>query len=103
MVKDRFAFETRYGSGLRILGEYYGDLANNGDEIVLRDPFDQVILSFRYDHNGRLAPRAHGFGSTLEVVDTRGDYNDGSNWRPSRTVWRLAGDRGYRCVDCGDQ
>ena len=83
VVKDRSAFETRYGTGHRILGEYRGDLDNNGDRITMRDPFDQVIVDFQYRDTGLWPAWAHGFGSTLEVIDTRGDYNDGSNWRAS--------------------
>ena len=84
VVKDASAFEARYGAGSKILGTYRGELANSGERLVMRDPFDQVILDFTYGHTDEWPAWAHGFGSTLEVVDTRDDYNDGGNWRTSR-------------------
>ena len=94
IVKDRRAFEARYGPGLRILGEYSGDLEDSGDPVVLRDPLDQVILSVAYGVTDDWSPRAHGYGSTLEVIDTRGDFADGSNWRPSRIYGGSPGTEG---------
>ncbi len=88
LVKDRAAFEARYGPELNVVGEYRGDLHNSGERIMMRDPFDRTILDFQYDDGDRWDdsrwPRwADGFGSTLEVMDTNGDYNDGGNWQAS--------------------
>ena len=49
VVKDAIAFETRYGLGLPIVGEYAGSLANEGEKITLVDAVGATIQSFRYE------------------------------------------------------
>jgi VCBS repeat-containing protein len=83
LVKGRAAFEARYGGGLPVLGEYQGDLDNSAAQILLTDPFDQVIVDFRYEDRDDWPRWADGFGSTLEVLDVDGPYGDGGNWRAS--------------------
>ncbi|HNS19580.1 MAG TPA: lamin tail domain-containing protein [Sedimentisphaerales bacterium] len=85
VVKDREAFEARYGSGLPIAGQYTGTLAGAGERIELCDALAAVIHSFKYrDDWFRLAD---GRGFSLTVID------------PSRTApdlwgnavaWRLS-------------
>ena len=83
LVKDQFAFEARYGSGLNVVGQYQGDLHNQNEQIVIKDPFDETILDFHYYDRDDWPRWADGFGSTLEVIDPSGDYSDGDNWKTS--------------------
>ncbi len=83
LVKNRAAFEFRYGTGRPIAGEYTGRLDNAGERIVLLDAQDQPILDFTY---GTLPPwpvSPDGSGPSLEVRDLEGNLNDPANWRPS--------------------
>lgn len=83
VVKDLLAFETRYGSTLLVLGEFNGNLSNSGEDIVLLDAAGVSIHDFRYDDNWYEITDAGG--SSLEILDTEGDYNDSANWFPSPT------------------
>jgi len=88
VVENIAAFEFRYGTSIRILGQWSGGLDNGGEMLTLADQADQVIQSFAYqdgDDPGEEAwPTApDGNGPSLVVFDTEGDYNDGANWRAS--------------------
>jgi len=78
------AFQMRHGTGLPVAGPFSaGRLNDSGERLVLSDRFGSVIKDFAYRSKAPWPQRAAGIGSSLEVVDTRGDYNDPSNWRPS--------------------
>ena len=82
VVKDLAAFAFRYGSGYNIAGAYSGKFDNSGEEVTLESA-SSVIQDFTYDDNGAWPGRADGKGSSLEVKNTAGDYNDPDNWRSS--------------------
>ncbi|MBN2181077.1 MAG: lamin tail domain-containing protein, partial [Sedimentisphaerales bacterium] len=48
VVQDKDAFETKYGSGINIAGQYAGKLDNAGERIRLEDAAGQTILDFSY-------------------------------------------------------
>ena len=83
VVRDVAAFELRYGTGLNIAGEYSGKLSNGGEEIVMLDAVEAEVFRFTYDDDGAWPGRADGNGSSIEVIDRDGDYNDPQNWRSS--------------------
>ena len=87
VVSNWAAFQARYGDDLNVAGEYgggdQGRLANFGERIVLVDASDNTILDFTYDDANGWPTEADGKGSTLEVVDVTGDYNDPANWAAS--------------------
>jgi hypothetical protein len=83
VVKNREAFEARYGTGLPIAGEYSGKLSNGGETLVLYDAFGTVVLAFTYSDDPPWPVLADGDGPSLEVVDTEADYNDPANWYAS--------------------
>jgi hypothetical protein len=83
IVRNKAAFEFRYGSEFLIAGEYDGLLDNSGERIRLVDAFDEVIQEFTYSDRGDWPAAADGEGSSLEVLDLEGDYNDPSNWQAS--------------------
>ena len=93
VVRDRLAFQSRYGEGIRIAagssdgatsdGQFGGGLSNGGELITLLDSLGGVIQAFTYDDSADWPQRADGGGSSLEVVDSGGDYDDPRNWRAS--------------------
>jgi hypothetical protein len=84
ITNNSAAFIAAYGAGPTILTTWSGGaISNNGEEIILRDPSGNIIHRFDYDNNNGWATRADGGGSSLEVIDTEGDYNDPNNWRAS--------------------
>jgi hypothetical protein len=83
VVSNATAFQSRYGSGINIAGTYTGHFDNGGEEVALSDPLGVVLQDFTYDDSGAWPGRADGNGSSLEVVNTTGDYNSPNNWRSS--------------------
>ena len=83
VVKDRAVFESRYGTGLNIVGQFQGTLDDAGEGILLDTANSRAIQSFAYGTGGQWPGRAAGGGSSLEVVDTAAKYDSPDNWRAS--------------------
>ncbi len=88
VVKNRAAFELRYGTEPRVLGEFFGgSLNNNGERLELFDAANQPLLDFSYDDSELWPQRADGVGGTLELIDpafTSPDlYGKYYSWRGS--------------------
>lgn len=88
-VKNRSAFESRYGNELPIAGEYEGGFDKNGEQITLIDTRGGTITGFEYN-DGRGWPLAScGAGHSLVptasalVNEPSGSLYYGGNWRPS--------------------
>jgi len=85
VVKDFAAFESRYGPGLPIAGEYVGSLANGGERIVLVDALAGPIQSFEYQDDWY--EQTDGLGFSLTMRDpTHPDlvaWSQETEWRPS--------------------
>jgi hypothetical protein len=83
IVKNRQAFESRYGaSGFLIAGEYAGNLDNAGERIVLSDVFGNTLLDFTYSE--AWYPKTDGDGPSLEIIDSRSEpatWNLKQSWR----------------------
>ena len=105
VVRNRAAFQSRYGTDVRIAsgsagdglseGEYLGGLSNGGEQITLIDAWGGVIMALAYDDNGGWPDRADGGGSTLEIVDPVGEPSDSSNWRSSSQFGGSPGTEGF--------
>lgn len=86
VVKNAAAFALRYGGGIGVAGEYDGKLDNGGEQVVLRDAADAVILDFTYDDKGAWPPAADGDGRSLEIDDLAAapaSWNDPTSWHAS--------------------
>ncbi len=84
VVKNIAAFESRYGTGYRIAGEYSGTLDNSGDHIVLLGPVGEVILDFTYSDDWYHL--TDGLGFSLVNANPGGPgagYGSSTNWRGS--------------------
>jgi hypothetical protein len=84
VVGNTADFIAQYGAGPRILAQWPdGQLSNGGERVVIRDAFGNSIHDFTYDDENGWPLAADGLGSSLEVIDTEGNYNDPANWRAS--------------------
>ncbi|MBN1852578.1 MAG: lamin tail domain-containing protein [Pirellulales bacterium] len=99
VVKNQAAFESRYGIGHNIAGEFSDHLANGGEWITLWAADGSVIQQFEYDDAGNWPSRTDGFGSSLVIVDPEGDYNAPSNWRASTDFGGTPGENTIDTVD----
>jgi hypothetical protein len=83
VVSNQAAFETRYGTGLPIAGQYSGHLANGGEHLHLEGA-GSVIHDFAYDD--AWYPATDGLGHALVVRDAGQDvalWGSADGWRAS--------------------
>lgn len=92
VVKDKAAFEARYGTGHPVAGEYDGNLSNGGELIRLAygdgNTAGNLIREFTYDDASPWPTEPDGTGPSMVLQDPWSvpDHNMGSNWRPSHSV-----------------
>ena len=68
LVRNSGAFGERYGSDIRVLGEYQGGLANGGERLIFVDAVGDTVTNVEY--GGELWPEsADGVGASLELID----------------------------------
>jgi hypothetical protein len=65
VVKDQSAFEAKYGTSVKMAGQYIGSLANNGEKIQLQDAIGQTILDFEYKDGWYSITDGDGFSLTI--------------------------------------
>jgi hypothetical protein len=88
VVKNKNAFEEKYGTGFPIAGEYSGSLANNGERIRLLDALVTTILDFDYKDGWRSIVDGNGYSLTI-INPTNPDMNswgEKDSWRASAYV-----------------
>ncbi len=88
VVQDLAAFQLRYGTDPRVIGEFQaGRLDNGGESISLHDALGQTIVEIEYDDGGLWPESADGVGATLVAVSpqttARTDYGKHYAWRHS--------------------
>ncbi len=84
VVRNLTAFTSRYGTLIRVAGEYSGSLNNSGDHLTLFGPVGEPILDFTYDPTWY--PITDGAGFSLVAVDPYAPtsaWGLAQNWRPS--------------------
>lgn len=93
IVKDRSAFESRYGTSVNIASDvlgsrnYSGRLSNSGEQITLLDASDTVIQNFTYDDDLPW-PYTDGSGFTMVLKSPTlpiPDHGIATNWAASNT------------------
>jgi hypothetical protein len=92
VVHNQAAFISRYGTGIRVAGEFSGSLANAGERLTLVGPLGEPILDFSYDPSWY--PITDGGGFSLVAADPTaptGAWGQAASWRPSS---RLGGSPG---------
>lgn len=88
VVKDPAVFESRYGPGLPVAGQYAGSLNNAGERLVLCDAAARTIHDFTYRDDWFRATDGGGFSLTLAdpfSVDPN-SLGDMAAWRPSENA-----------------
>lgn len=84
IVSDEATFRSEYGSAPMIIGQWSGgNLSGAGEQVIVRDPFSNIIHDFTYDDTAPWPEAADGEGPSLEVIDPEGNYSDPANWRAS--------------------
>jgi len=86
VVKNRAAFESRYGTNHLIFGDYGGDsLRNSGERITLAYGSNTPIRSVAYLDAHPWPTEADGTGRSLELIspNSRPDPDVPENWRAS--------------------
>jgi len=88
VVRHLAAFQSRYGSGPRVLGSYTNDnLSNDGERLVLQGSLREPILDFSYDDSWH--PVTDGAGFSLQIVNdvaATDTWGLKTSWRPSGTL-----------------
>ena len=82
LVKNPAAFQIRYGNGLPVIGQYQGNLANDGESIVLLSSAGPV-LNLTYGTESPWPTVADGSGPSLELLSVGGDVGSPTNWQAS--------------------
>ncbi|UCD49230.1 MAG: lamin tail domain-containing protein [Phycisphaerales bacterium] len=83
VVEDRAQFESIYGAGVPLAGEYSGRLSNRGEHVVLKlpSPWEMAIMRFAYEDCWH--PSTDGDGRSLVVEELTAApvmWNDPGNW-----------------------
>ena len=81
VVRNRKAFESVYGLGLPVAGEFIGTLGNVTERITLLSPFGEVVQDFQYD--SRWHPATDGMGFSLISVSDTADAQSPQGWKAS--------------------
>ncbi|MHC4206430.1 MAG: lamin tail domain-containing protein, partial [Planctomycetota bacterium] len=85
LAQDENAFKARYGTAIKIAGQYSGRLDNAGERITLADAIGQTILDFRYKDGWYDITDGDDFSLTIinpENPDLN-SWDDKDSWRPS--------------------
>lgn len=61
------AFRSKYGSTVKVAGEYSGKLSNTGEEVVLSLPSPLEVAIMRFTYEDTWYPTANGGGSSLVI------------------------------------
>jgi hypothetical protein len=86
IVKSTVAF-AQYGNPARVIGQYGGSLANEGETLTLVDSAGTILQSFAYANNWY--PVTAGGGHSLVIRDALADksvWATAPGWRPSQVV-----------------
>jgi hypothetical protein len=86
VVKNRVAFEMRYGKGLPIAGEFIGNFSNSGERVALANNENQVLIEFSYDDDDSVFKSGDGSGYTLIAVEDADNPNEATYWKTSEKI-----------------
>ncbi|TWT36647.1 CotH protein [Posidoniimonas corsicana] len=85
IVEDQLAFETRYGSGLNVIGEWSGGLSGGGETITLLNAVGAELMSVSYGDSDPWPSVSDGAGATLVLAEPT---NTPSNQLGKYYAWR---------------
>jgi hypothetical protein len=82
VVKNDTAFRSYYGAGKLILGEYNGDLSDEGEIITLKNN-DVTKISFAYSSQSPWPSTPNGQGPSLSLSKSDANVSRAYCWAPS--------------------
>jgi hypothetical protein len=85
VIRNTTVFNSIYGTGLSIAGEYSGNLDNGGEALRVLAPDGAVLRSFTFDDTAPWPGGTDGQGHSLVFVRPQGNASPGNAnaWRPS--------------------
>ncbi|MFP6905123.1 MAG: lamin tail domain-containing protein, partial [Verrucomicrobiota bacterium] len=87
VVRDRAAFETRYGTQLPVAGCFTGKFDKGGEQLVLVDGQGNTIVDFTWNDSRSWPTTPDGAGHSLVPLEPRDALLDfGGNWRSSAFI-----------------
>ena len=86
LLRDRAAFEARYGQPSVQFFEYTGRLSNDGEQILILGTGPDPIKDFTYNDQEPWPATADGEGPSLVLVDptSNPNHNEPNNWMSSQ-------------------
>jgi hypothetical protein len=88
VVRNKSAFEAKYGTGRYIAGQYTGSLDNSGERIRLLDAVGGTILDFDYKDGWRSIVDGDGYSLTIiNPADSNvANWGKKDSWRASAYI-----------------
>lgn len=86
VVDDVAVFQSLYGAGVKVAGQYSGSLSNTGEEIVLSLPLPMEAAVLRFEYDGTWYPTTNGGGNALAIINL---FAPPATWSQSQS-WRAA-------------
>jgi hypothetical protein len=85
VVREPSAFETRYGQGLPVAGQFSGELDNGGETLALVDAGGTGLRTFAYDDEAPWPTTPDGDDNSLVLADpdSNPDHALPESWRAS--------------------
>ena len=81
LTNDTALFRNEYG--FSAFGQYNKQLSNDGETLILKNRFDQIVDSISYSDTIPWPGEADGDGYSLELIDRALDNSVYSNWKIS--------------------
>ena len=101
LVKNRAAFESRYGSNLPIAGVFTNSLSHGGERLTLVGALHEGIVDFSYSDSWD--PITDGYGFSLVIVDERAPFNTWGNSKAWGRSGAVGGSPGAPDVPSAEQ
>jgi len=86
VVDDLGVFQSFYGTGAGVAGQYGGGLNNSGEEIVLSLPLPLEAAILRFEYDGSWYPTTRGKGDALVIRDPwapPATWSQSQSWYPA--------------------
>jgi hypothetical protein len=83
VVSHIASFQSTYGTGINIAGEYSGNLSNGGEKLVLNLPWPLEAAILRFEYSDTWYTATDGNGSSLAISDpftNPANWNEPENW-----------------------
>ena len=100
LIRNRDAFESRYGARNVQIQEYTGRLSNDGEQLRIVNDDSETIIDFTYNDQLPWPKPADGEGATLSLSGNV--ISNPSNWSQSRTFGGSPGEAEVATIPYGE-